>query len=333
MLVEGFTITNCVGQYIGAVNFHENSTGTLRNCIIENCRATEQDLPVPGEGGGLRIWGSSPVIEDVIIRNCHAMQGGGCNILDDSSPVFRRVRIEDCSGGALMSSDGTNPYFEDCQFVSNTESIYSFVAGVGIYIGSQGHFVRCLFEGNRNINSPGGGLHVGGSTTIFDHCVFIGNSAGGHAGGIMCHDEARPVFNYCTITGNSAEGYGDGIGVFGSAAPTFNNCIIWQPGSEIYSESGGTATFNHCNISSPIPGSDNFSEDPLFAGTGDFHILSDSPCRNRGTESGERIDIDADWVEDSDEIWDVGADEIFTQATRRDQSGFCVCHRLTFASR
>ena len=312
MLVEGFTITNCVGQYIGAVNFHENSRGTLRNCIIENCRATEQDLPIPGEGGGLRIWGASPVIEDVIIRDCHAMQGGGCNILDDSSPIFRRVRIENCSGGALMSSDGTNPYFEDCQFINNTESIYSYVAGVGIYIGSQGHFVRCLFQGNRNIESHGGGVNVGDSSTVFDQCVFIGNTADGHAGGVMCAGNATPVFNFCTIVGNSAGGSGDGIGVFTSASPTFNNCIIWQPDGEIYSESGGTATFNNCDISAEIPGSNNFSEDPMFFGSNDYHLQADSPCRNRGDDVGERIDIDLDWVESEKEIWDVGADEIFT---------------------
>lgn len=311
MLVEGFTITNCVGDLIGAVNFHENSAGTLRNCIIENCRATEQNLPVPGEGGGLRIWGASPVIEDVIIRNCHAMQGGGCNILDVSAPVFRRVLIENCSGGGLMSSDSTNPYFEDCQFINNTESMYSFVAGVGIYIGSRGHFVRCLFKDNHNLTGPGGGVHVGDSTTVFDHCVFIGNSAASHAGGIMCHHGATPVFNYCTIVGNSAGGNGDGIGVFLSSLPAFNNCILWQPGREIYAESGASATFSNCDLSSPIPGSDNFSEDPMFTGTGDYHIQPLSPCRDRGLHRGERIDIDGDWSENPDETWDVGADEYF----------------------
>lgn len=312
MLVQGFTITNCVGDLIGAVNFHENSRGTIRQCIIENCRATEQNLPVPGEGGGLRIWGSSPVIEDVIIRDCHAMQGGGCNILDVSAPIFRRVRIENCSGAGLMSSDHTNPTFEDCQFINNTESMYSYTAGVAILINSQGHFTRCLFQNNRNLTDHCGALHVGSSTTVIDQCVFIGNTAAGHAAAIMCHGEAMPVFNYCTIVGNSAGGNGDGIGVFASSAPVFNNCIVWQPGKEIYSETGGTATFNNCDLSTMIPGTDNFSEDPLFASAGDFHILSDSPCRDRGTDTGERIDIDIDWSEDPGEIWDVGADEIFT---------------------
>jgi hypothetical protein len=311
MIFEGFTITNCVGRYIGAVNFHENASVIFRNCIIENSRATEQNLPIPGEGGGMRVWGADPIIEDVIIRNCHAQQAGGVNILVGAAPVFRRVRIENCSGGAVMAAEYTNPYFEDCQFINNTDSIYSFVAGVGIYIGSHGHFVRCLFEGNHSLIAHGGGIHIGDSTTVFEHCMIVDNSAVGHAGGIMAHHGARPVFNYCTIAGNSSGGNGDGIGVFLGASPTFNNSIIWQPGSEIYTETSGTYTFNNCNISTVMPGNDNFTEDPRFIDNGDYRLLPDSPCRDRGQHSGERIDFEQDWIEYPDEIWDIGADEIF----------------------
>ncbi len=311
MVFEGFTITNCVGRYIGAVNFHENASVIFRNCIIENSYATEQNLPIPGEGGGMRVWGANPIIEDVIIRNCHAQQAGGVNILVGAAPIFRRVRIENCSGGAVMASEYTNPYFEDCQFVNNTDSIYSFVAGVGVYIGSHGHFVRCLFKNNHSVIAHGGGIHIGDSTTIFEHCMIVDNSAVGHAGGIMAHHGARPVFNYCTIAGNSAGGNGDGIGVFLNASPTFNNCIIWQPGSEIYTETGGTYTFNNCNISAVLPGEGNFSENPLFVGNGDYRLRPESPCRDRGLHTGERIDFEQDWIEDPNEIWDVGADEIF----------------------
>lgn len=310
MLFEGFTITNCVGYYIGAVTFHENSSGTLRNCIIENCRATRDELPVVGEGGGLRIWGSSPLIEDVIIRNCHAPQGGGCNILVNSAPIFRRVRIENCSGAGLMASEYNDPYFEDCQFINNTPSEWSYTAGVGVYIGGQGHFVRCLFQGNNNTRDNSGGVHIGNSTTVFDHCMFINNTAASLAGGIMCHQNAAPVFNYCTIAGNSAGTNGDGIGVFGNAVATFNDCIIWQPGSELYSETGGTAVFNNCDISTDIGGT-NFNIPPMFIDDS-YHIDPISPCRDRGRDTGERIDIDGDWVDDPAEIWDVGADEIFT---------------------
>ncbi|MCD4653567.1 right-handed parallel beta-helix repeat-containing protein [bacterium] len=311
MLFEGFTITNCVGEFIGGVTFHENSSGTLRNCIIENCRTTGSYPPVPSEGAGLRIWGASPIIENVIIRDCHAEQGGGCNILVNSSPIFRNVRIENCSGGALLASEYCDPYFEDCQFLNCTSSSISFTAGVGIYTGGQGHFVRCLIEGNNNLLDNCGGVHIGNSTTVFDHCMFINNTAVGLAAGILCHEGASPVFNYCTIAGNSAGTNGDGIGVFGNSTPVFNNCIIWQPGSELYSETGGTASFFNCDISTDIGSSDNFSEDPMFTGD-NFHIQTSSPCQDRGRDTGERIDIDGDWIEDPMEIWDVGADEIFS---------------------
>ncbi|MBN1297202.1 right-handed parallel beta-helix repeat-containing protein [bacterium] len=313
MLFEGFTITNCVGEFIGAVTFHENSSGTLRNCIIENCHTTATTPPVVGEGGGLRIWGSSPVIEDVIIRNCHALQGGGCNILVNSNPVFRRVRIENCSGGGVMASENCNPYFEDCVFTGNTASEYSYTAGVGIYIGGSGHFVRCLIAGNTNTLDNSGGVHIGNSTTVFDHCMIINNSAVDLAGGVMCHQGATPVFNYCTLAGNSAGSNGDGIGTFGNSRPVFNDCIIWQPGNELYSESGGTADFMNCNISTDIGGS-NWSIPPMFIDE-TYHIDMISPCRDRGRDTGERIDIDGDWVENAAEIWDVGADEIFQPVT------------------
>lgn len=310
MLVEGFTITNCVGEFIGAVTFHENSSGTLRNCIIENCRTTAQNQTVPGEGGGLRIWGSSPVIENVTIRDCHAEQGGGCNILVNSAPIFRHLTIENCTGGALMASEYCDPYFEDCRFINNQSSHISHVAGVGVYLGGSGHFVRCVFQGNNNVDTNGGGIHIGASDTVFDHCMFIDNISQSLAAGIMCHNGATPTFNYCTIAGNSAAVNGDGIGVFGGSHAVFNDCIIWQPGSEIYSETGGTATFNNCNISTAI-GAGNFSDDPGFTDAM-YHIASDSPCIDRGRDSGVRMDFEKDWVEDPAELWDVGADEVFT---------------------
>jgi hypothetical protein len=312
MVFEGFTITNCVGQYIGAVNFHENSSVVFRNCIIQNSRATEQNLPVPGEGGGMRIWGASPVVEDVVISNCHAQQGGGVNILVNSSPVFRRVRIENCSGAAMMASENTNPLFEDCAFVNNTEAYYSHTAGVGVFINSRGRFVRCLIQGNSSLTGHSGGIFIGDSTTVFEHCMIVDNTAQGHGGGILVHNGGAPLFSYCTIAGNAAGDDGDGIAVFMNSTAVFSNSIIWQPGGEYYLETGGTITFTNCNISRSVPGTDNYFDHPRFTGEGDYHLLPDSPCRDRGQHAGERIDIDLDWTTDPDEIWDVGADEIFS---------------------
>jgi len=313
MLIDGFTITNCVGESLGAISFHENSSGTLRNCIIENCRTTGIYPPTPSEGAGIRILGASPLIENVTIRNCHSQQGGGCNILVNSSPVFRNVHIENCSGGGLLIAENCDPYFEDCQFVNCTSTTISFTAGVGIYTNSQGHFERCLFKGNNNLLDNAGGVHIGNSTTVFNQCMFINNTAVGVAGGILCHNGASPVFNYCTIAGNTAGTNGDGIAAYANSSPVFNSCIIWQPGSEIHTESGANATFSKCDISKDM-GGDNFSVNPMFIDD-DFHIDQISPCRDRGGDSGERIDIDRDWIEDPIETWDVGADEIFTPTT------------------
>lgn len=312
MIFEGFTITNCVAEYIGGVNFHENASVIFKNCIIQNCRATRQDVPIPGEGGGLRVWGADPIIEDVLIRNCHAQQGGGVNILCGSKPIFRRVRIENCSGSAVMSSEYNTLLFEDCEFVNNTGAQWSHTAGVGVYIGCTGRFIRCLIQGNTNDFNNSSGVYVGSSSVSFDHCMIVDNMAIGHAAGILAHNNAHPVFNYCTIAGNSAGGHGNGAGAFINSSAIFNNCIIWQPGREFYVETGGTIFCSNSNVSTDIPGTDNFRVNPMFIGNRDYHLHSESPCKDRGQHTGERIDIDQDWTTDPEEVWDVGADEIFT---------------------
>lgn len=312
MIFEGFTITNCVGERIGGVNFHENASVIFRKNIIQNGRATEQNLPVPGEGGGMRVWGANPIIEDVLIQNCHAQQGGGINILCSSRPIFRRVRIENCSGSAVMSSEYNTLLFEDCEFINNAGSTWGHTAGVGVYIGCTGQFTRCLIQGNNNTFDNSSGLYIGGSNVTFDQCMIVDNTAVGHGAGIIAHNSADVVMNYCTIAGNSARGKGDGAAAMGNSSITFNNCIIWQPGGEFYMESGGTFACTNNDVSMDLPDTDNFSVNPMFVGDGDYHLICGSPCRDRGRDMGERIDIDMDWVEDPNEKWDVGADEIFT---------------------
>ena len=212
-----------------------------------------------------------------------------------------------------MSSEYNTLLFEDCEFVNNTGAKWSHTAGVGVYTGCTGQFTRCLIQGNKNKFHNSSGIYIGDSTVTFDHCMIVDNTAVGHGAGILAYNNAYPVFNYCTIAGNSAGRKADGAGSFENSCITFKNSILWQPGSEFYGETGGTFVFKNCNLYLEFPDTDNFTDDPMFIGERDYHLCPESPCRDRGRDIGERIDIDMDWVEDPNEKWDVGADEIFTR--------------------
>jgi hypothetical protein len=60
------------------------------------------------------------------------------------------------------------------------------------------------------------------------------------------------------------------------------NCIIWGNSSDDFG--GDESYLKYCDIGEGASLPTNFSANPKFTGTGNYHLRSDSPCRNRGTE-------------------------------------------------
>jgi len=77
------------------INQNESTQTVISGFIIENGRA--------GNGGGILIDGSSPIIENCIVQNNLALiMGGGIYITNGAAPVFENVQVlnNECDGSA-----------------------------------------------------------------------------------------------------------------------------------------------------------------------------------------------------------------------------------------
>jgi hypothetical protein len=143
-----------------------------------------------------------------------------------------------------------------------------------------------------------------------------GNRASADDGGALHLYTSSPLLINCVIVDNLAAGNGGGINNVNSS-PTLTNCILWgNIPDQIY---GGSPTVTYCDVQNGYTGTGNIDENPLFtdSGNGNFHLLSGSPCIDRGNndavteieydfEGDDRI-IDGDSVPGA--VVDMGADE------------------------
>ncbi len=312
MEVVGFSFIDCVGFEIGAVNFHRNSPVTMRNCVIVRGKATRTNPEAVGEGGGIRCWGSSPTITDCIIQECEALQGGGFSLLENANPVIRRCVITNNSWGTgVLMQEDCDPLIEDCQITFNQASDLSYAGGMGIYARSNAIVNRCFIANNRNDYTSGGGIRVEASSPVITNTFILDNDTFEDAGALLCRDRGNPVFISCTMAGNTASRKADGIGSYLYSNPTFYNCIIWHPDWEFHFQDNGIMYGEYCNSTVDLTGvgPGNFSLEPGFIGSGNYHLATTSPCIDRGFDYGVVDDYDGDSRPQSCGV-DVGADEV-----------------------
>jgi len=316
MEVTGFSFIDCVGYEIGAVNFHRNSPATMRNCVIIRGKATRDQPEGEGEGGGIRVWGSSPTITDCIIQDCMASQGGGFALLENANPVIKRCVITNNRGTGIMMAENCDPLIEDCQLTDNEAAPVSYAGGLGMYANSNAVVNRCLIAGNANMHTGGGGIRIEDSSPTITNTYIIGNTTIRHAGGVLLRNSAFPKFYNCTITGNTAMQKADGVGSFFNSIPEFYNCIIWHPDWEFYFESNGSMYAEYCDTSVDLSlvGRGNFTATPGFAGTDDYHLAETSLCIDRGFDFGISTDYDGESRYFNCGV-DVGADEKLISGT------------------
>ncbi|MBN1766847.1 MAG: right-handed parallel beta-helix repeat-containing protein [Sedimentisphaerales bacterium] len=305
-MVVGITITNGYEQMGGAI-FCEWMGFTLKNCILDNNSAT-------GGGGGMFIYGGSPLIQDCIIRNnvSHNYEGGG---------IWLRCAY---------------PTFNRCEFVNNIS--HTCGGGISMQDRSEPIFLNCLFQGN-NAMQAGGSMWIWDrSAPILKGCLFTENSARGGADLSITQNEKCVVLENCLLHHNVSESVGGAIAassskggilltncticdnsqligaVYANEMTSYDitNCILWgnKIGEEInqnsqiycvnlppeYAESRWQyITVNHTCIqgwTGEIGGEENFGDDPLFAdpNSGDYRLLPGSSCIDTG------INDPAGWI-------------------------------------
>ena len=169
----------------------------------------------------------------------------------------------------------------------------------------------------------GGGLYLSGAAPTVADNFIVANSVvvgyNGYGGGI-CYEGATggEIVNN-TVVANGAD---SGGGMYVSGSPSVSNNIVANNSCGGIQVDGGAPTFlkNYVydNAGSQysgiaVPGTDVApAGDPGFFNryTGDFHILSFSPCRDAGSNSAVQSDVDIDrQVRIYGGTVDVGADE------------------------
>ncbi len=227
---------------------------------------------------------------------------GPANTVIDGRNAMRCVTL---SGGAQLvgfdlthgfsMDDGGGVWCEDSCVVSNCVISGSHGnQGGGVFGGS---VYNCRISGNQARTRGGGVCGKPGAGQGVFNSIITGNSASNEGGGTAScavHNsllvENRAAFcgaawycglYNCTVVSNSAQFCG------GVAEGTNWNSIVYfnksDDGNDNYYDSTNAW---HSSCTTPLPaGSDTLTNNPLFVstGTGDFHVFSNSPCINAGS--------------------------------------------------
>jgi parallel beta-helix repeat protein len=151
-----------------------------------------------------------------------------------------------------------------------------------------------MIAGN-SADSRGGGVFFSKmSYPILTNCAIVGNYAN-YGGGVCLNESCYPTFINCTIAWNSAA-EGGGLRLDYDCIPVLTNTILWgnsdssgtSQSSQINRvELATTTVINYCCLqgwTGSLGGIGNIGDDPLFvdAVTGDYHLISGSPCIDTG---------------------------------------------------
>lgn len=265
-VVDGFTISNGYLQASFRGAGVSLSAGLLRNCRIVNNRINwlVANAPQQGSGGGIELTGG-------IVSNC----------------VIEGNITSNCAGGVYIGGPGT---LMDCWILNNSVSYPRAGSGRGggIYFDSTlGRVERCVIAGNQAPYS-GGGLYMANGTVVAS--LIVSNTLAAFGGGAHV---AGGRLLAATVADNVATNNGGGV-VLDAGAVT--NGIIWgnsalrTGGTNDLAYKSGTVVYT-CS-SNTVTGTGNITNNPLFAGAGNYRLAFGSPCIDSGIADGVARDLD-----------------------------------------
>jgi hypothetical protein len=287
-------ITDGAGAGISVWGFQLlSSTAACFPVVTNNLIVENQSINDEGDGGGIAVVGSSPVIAwNVVARNTATRNGGGIACWRHSFPVIANNVIEansasydeltaSAGGGAIFAS-ATDLDGRPIQFAISAPTIINNVIAA-------------------NGGNLGGGISVVdsqlGAATIANNTIVANNGAGIYwANTWPTNDNNIVAFNTRGIERGLA-GTSDAEIRFNAV---FGNSVLASPA-------------NYRNTADRTGTAGNLSADPVFANfaIGDFHLQPGSPCVNAGSIASAPTnwpDIDGE-ARAQGGVVDIGADE------------------------
>ncbi|MFH1737970.1 MAG: right-handed parallel beta-helix repeat-containing protein, partial [bacterium] len=209
-----------------------------------------------------RNWAANETIIDASGLEAPAVTGADGAILDGFTITGGKSNGLYCLG--------SSPELTNCTITGNTGS------GAYCEAGSSATLANCTITGNSS-----SGLYCLQSSPKLTNCVITGNTA--DWGGGMYSLQSSPMLTNCTITGNSARILG-GAMHSDNCSPAITNSIIRENNQ---TEIGGRIRATWSNVPSGYTGTGNINADPRFvrpweSGSGDLHLMLDSPCIDAG---------------------------------------------------
>jgi parallel beta-helix repeat protein len=291
------TITGNTGSGVAIAGEHKASS--LTGNTFSNNTSTS--------GGGASLYGSSTLTNNTFTGNTasgFAGIGGGGLYVNGTATLtnntFTGNTATNSSGGGAYIF-GTTTTLLNNTFADNTAD----TGGGGLRVNSTSStLINNIFNGNAA--GSGGAASIDGTSSTLINNIFAGNrSTSGGGFRVNTHENVTIINN--TITDNVAETGGGGawINLIRSdyRGYLYNN-IIWNntasDGADLYIDNTGDDPFfpvivNLFNndfdqsasgtyIAEPftIDPSNLDNEDPLFVGSGDYHLAVLSPCINSG---------------------------------------------------
>jgi hypothetical protein len=327
------------GGAILAYEGNYDSTGVI-NLAIEHCKFLHNSAANSVSGGAifsnclLRLY-------DCEFRGNEAYNGGAIyTAVPPSGSRSSVVEIEKCNfeGNRNHGNQGSSIY-HNLTLKVNRCFFQGMMDGTEVGPGSciwadpySTTYISHSAFSNLICTYWGAAFQTWGGNAYIDNCVFKDNKAGGVSGAtdgygaLAFYKSSSPAtikrITNCTFSGNysryGAATYGGAIHNRGHDGDDFKvtNCIFWGNGTMPVVTQTGVATIAYSNIEGSTltgfqDGGNNINSDPLFADTL-LHLLSQSPCRNTGTNTFE-----PDAVKDFDgnprilsETIDMGAYEV-----------------------
>ncbi len=267
----------------GGISFRDGSTGKLESSIISYNKAQER--------GGIGSWDAIPEITNCLIEKNEATVdgGGGIGLYNNSNALVSNSTIKNNTangyGGGVSIwnpvASNTGPVFID-NIIENNDGGES---GGGMNIlDSSPEISRCIIRGNRSSTRAGIALRgVNGTTssTLVNDLIYD-NVAAGFGGGITCLGGAGAAVTNCTVVNNRSSIVSAGLYVEDANVSVVNS-ILW--GNIPEDDSTIDARITYSDISGVHPDVGNFSSDPQFMSSTDFHLENDSPCIDTGNNS------------------------------------------------
>lgn len=261
--------------------------------------------------------GSDSVLEGFTITNGFSDDGGGVFCDFYSEPTLKNLIVTSNEafnfGGGIFAKHGS-PVIQACEVSDNTAWNGG---GIACYF-SSATITDTLVHDNDAEGFGGGGIYCFNQAEPEITNTAIYNNSAFNGGGVAIWG-SDPIITNSVVYGNSVVYSGGGLFLYSESYPTVTNSILWSNAkTQIAVSTGGNAIVTYSCIQNGYSGQNNITANPQFVNVndGDFHILSASPCIDKGKNAAEALpekDIDGDDRIINSDV-DMGYDEYATFA-------------------